>query len=199
MIGPWDWHFMSMLPILSHCIQVNFLEDQWSMFRHEIVSSLFSVVSFDANGKVKITRSQQIPTTLDRGSVQYHGVEGHWKIVEYPQHRQCVGCQFEIQRSDEGQNHYRVHAHVVNNMSCQLEHNSTTNTWRASPVMSTMMMGPPDQMEKEQAINNLMSGIQALNVDSNQNLVIRTNAGEQVRLQRFTTPAPPAVTQNIFA
>lgn len=131
--------------------------------------------------------------------MQYHGVEGTWKISEYSQHPDCVGSQLEIKRSDGNQNQYRLHAHVVNNMNCQLEHNPTANTWTTSPVMATMMMGPPDLMQKERIVNQLISGIRQLDVDSHQNLIIRTNSGEQVRLQRFTKAGPSAVTDNIFA
>ena len=154
------------------------------------------MVSFDANAQVKITRSQRIPTGLDRASEQHQGVEGSWKITDFAQHPEAVGSQLEIKRA--GPNQYRLHAHVVNNMNCQLEHDASSNTWTASPVMSTMMMGPPEHMQKERIVNQLMSEIRQLDVDNQQNLVIQTNSGGQVRLQRFTKAGPSAVTDNIF-
>ncbi|CAF4176557.1 unnamed protein product, partial [Rotaria magnacalcarata] len=57
---------------------------------------LFPVVSFNANGKVKIYRSQEMPMSLERSSLEFTGINGNWKIIDYPQHRECVGYQFEI-------------------------------------------------------------------------------------------------------
>jgi len=157
---------------------------------------LYPVVCFNSNGKVKISRSQQIPTSLNRGSAQFTGVEGNWQITDYSQHPECVGVRFEIKA--ENQNTYRLHSRVVNSLGCSLKHNPTNNQWNVSPVMSTMMMGPPEMMNKESVINKLISGIQHLNVQGDQQLVIETNNGQQVRLERFEVGAPPPVTQNIF-
>ncbi|CAF4148039.1 unnamed protein product [Rotaria sordida] len=83
-------------------------------------------------------------------------------------------------------------------MNCSLQHDSTSNQWKSSPVVSTMMMGPPEDMKKEGLIGNLISDIQRLEVPDQQHLIIRTNNGIQAQLERFTVPAPAAVTQNIF-
>jgi heat shock protein HslJ len=64
--------------------------------------------------------------------------------------------------------------------------------------MSTMMAGPPEQMKKESVVSNLISGIQRLEVQGGQQLIIQTNDGQQVQLERYTVEAPEAVTQNIF-
>jgi hypothetical protein len=53
-------------------------------------------------------------------------------------------------------------------------------------------------MNKEQVFSSFLSGIQTLNLDDQRHLVIGTNGGEQVRLERFTKPPSPAVTENIF-
>jgi len=155
-------------------------------------------VSFDSDGKVKISRSQQIPTSLNRGSSQFNGVEGDWQIVDYPQHPECAGYQFEIKSRDGSQQAYHLHARVVNNLNCSLEYNPSSNVWKPSHVMSTMMAGPPEEMRKESVVSSLISGIQHLDVQGQGQLVIQTNSGEQVRLERFGKAAPAAVTQNIF-
>ncbi|CAF1440667.1 unnamed protein product [Rotaria sordida] len=157
---------------------------------------LYPVVSFNSNGKVKISRLQQIPKSLERTSAEFTGVNGHWKIIDYPPHPECIGCKFEIKH--ENQNTYHLHARVVNSMNCSLQHDSTSNQWKSSPVVSTMMMGPPEDMKKEGLIGNLISDIQRLEVPDQQHLIIRTNNGIQAQLERFTVPAPAAVTQNIF-
>ncbi len=155
------------------------------------------MVSFNANGQVKITRSQQIPTSLNRGSTQFTGIEGHWKITNYSQHPDCAGVQFEIKKQTP--NTYQLHSHVVNNLSCTLEHNPSNNQWKVSPVMSTRMAGPPEMMNKERSINQLISGIQNFDVQGDQQLIVQTNDGQQVRLERFAVVGPEPVTQNIFS
>ncbi|CAF1120638.1 unnamed protein product [Adineta steineri] len=160
---------------------------------------LYPVVSFEANGQVKISRSQQIPSRLNRTGLQYNGVEGHWKIVDYPQHPECDGCQLEIKvQDDDNKNIYHIHARVVNSLNCGLEYNSSSNQWKSSHVMSTKMLGPPEEMKREDAVSSLISSIQNLEVQGQEQLSIRTNNGEQIRLERFEKSAPSAVTQNIF-
>ncbi|UJR20432.1 hypothetical protein I4U23_023563 [Adineta vaga] len=167
-------------------------------FQSPYSKPLYPIVSFSSNGKVKISRSQNIPSGLNRTAPQYNGVEGDWKIVDFPQHSECIGCQLEIQRQDGSQHMYHLYARVVNNLSCRLEFTSSLNEWKPSHVMSTMMAGPPEEMEKETVVSGLISNIQRLNVQGQGQLIIQTKNGEQVRLERFTKAGPSAVTQNIF-
>ncbi len=134
---------------------------------------------------------------MNRGSLPFTGVEGTWKISNYSQHPECVGVKFEIKNQNE--NTYRLHSRVVNSLNCTLEHHPTNNQWKVSPVMSTRMAGPPEAMNKENVVNQLISGIQYLEVQGQQQLVIQTNNGEQVQLERFVEAAPSPVTQNIFS
>ncbi len=159
-------------------------------------SCYFLVVSFNSNGTVKISRSQQIPSTLNRGSGQFTGIEGHWKIAKNPQNPESVGVEFEIKK--QNQNSYRLHSRVVNNLNCTLEYNPSNNQVKVSPIMSTLMAGPPEQMKKENVVNQLISGIQSLEVQGEQNLIVQTNNGQQVQLERFVVAAPSPVTHNIF-
>ena len=87
----------------------------------------------------------------------------------------------------------------MNNLNCTLEHNPSNNQVQVSPIISTMMAGPPEQMQKETAVNQLISGIQSLEVQGEQQLVLQTNNGQQVQLERFVVGAPSPVTQNIFS
>ncbi|CAF4250140.1 unnamed protein product, partial [Adineta steineri] len=70
--------------------------------------------------------------------------------------------------------------------------------WKSSHVMSTKMLGPPEEMKREDAVSSLISSIQNLEVQGQEQLIIRTNQSEQIRLERFEKSAPSAVTQNIF-
>ena len=163
------------------------------------ILSLSLVVSFNRNGKVKISRSKQIPSSLDRTPLQFTGVEGNWKIVDYPQHPECVGCQFKIKRKDQGQHGYDLYTSVVNSLNCSLEYNPITNEWKTTGYISTLMSGSPEEMEKESVLNNLISDIQNLKVQGEHHLIIETDGGEQVQLERYTVRAPSPVTKNIFS
>jgi len=158
---------------------------------------LYPVVSFNSNGTVKIARSQQIPSSLNRGSTQFTGIEGHWKIAKNPQNPESAGVELEIKKQD--QNTYRLHSRVVNNLNCTLEHNPSNNQVKVYPIMSTKMAGPPEQMKKENVVSQLISSTQALEVQGEQQLVLQTNNGQQVQLERFVVGAPSPVTQNIFS
>lgn len=157
------------------------------------------MVSFDCNARVKISRSQRLPSVLDRSSTQFHGIEGHWKINDYSSHPQCVGVQLEIKRANQDGHSYSLHTRVVNQMNCGLEQNSSTQQWKTTPLASTKMAGPPAEMQKEQLVGNFISAINQIDLDGQQNLIVRTTNGEQVRLQRFAPAGPAAVTNNIFS
>ncbi|CAF0899088.1 unnamed protein product [Rotaria sp. Silwood1] len=157
---------------------------------------LYPVVSFSSNGKVKISRAQQTPTSLERSPEEFTGVEGNWRIIDYPSHPECIDCKFAI--SKESPNVYGLHAHVVNSMNCSLEYDPANDQWKSSPILRTRKGGPPEAMKKEDLICKLIADIQGLEAQGEQHLVIRTSGGDQVRLERFTVPAPQPVTQNIF-
>ncbi|CAF5131484.1 unnamed protein product [Rotaria sp. Silwood1] len=80
---------------------------------------------------------------------------------------------------------YRIHVCVINGLSCTLQHNSTTNEWQMCTFTTTEMGGSPEEMKKEDVISNLMCSIQKMEVQDEQHLIIQTNNGEQVRLDRL--------------
>jgi hypothetical protein len=145
-----------------------------------------------------IVRSRDIPTVLNRAAIEFHGVEGQWRIVDYRQHPECTGCQFEIKRTDRGQHTYSFHTRVVNNLAWHLEYDQNSHTWKASQGISTMMSGPPAEMRKETIVNTFMLEIERLDVDEQGHLIMRINQDEQIRLERFTGSTPGTVTENIF-
>ncbi|CAF3723994.1 unnamed protein product [Rotaria sordida] len=118
---------------------------------------LYPVVSFGCNGKVTITRSDQIHGSLERLSSQCNNVEGKWKVIDFPQHPECIDCQFKIQRHEHGENMYVLFTNVVNMLHCSLEHNPTTNEWKSADVISTLMTGPLELIEEEHVIRTLLA------------------------------------------
>ncbi|CAF3473660.1 unnamed protein product [Rotaria sp. Silwood2] len=116
-------------------------------------------------------------------SSEFTGVDGTWKIIDYPLHPECVGCKFEIK--SENPNKYRLHASVINSMNCSLEYNLENNEWKTSSIMSTLMAGSSEEMNKENFINDLISNIKRLHVEDEQYLIIQTNNGATAQLERF--------------
>ncbi|CAF3691605.1 unnamed protein product [Rotaria sp. Silwood1] len=159
---------------------------------------LYPVVSFSGNGKVTITRSDQKHGSLERASSQYNSVEGKWKVLDFPQHPECIGCEFKVQRHEHIENMYVLFANVVNMLHCNLEHNPTTNEWKSADVMSTLMAGPSELMKEEQVISNFLSEIQNVHVEDQQILIMRSKNGVEIKLERCTEWAPSPVTENIF-
>ncbi|CAF1258299.1 unnamed protein product [Rotaria sp. Silwood1] len=115
------------------------------------------------------------------------GIDGNWKIINYPPHPECVGCVFKI--TSENPNIYRLHASVINSINCSLEYNSENNEWKRACIGSTLMVGAPEETKKEEFIHDLIANFQSLHVEGEQHLIIQTNSGEQARLERFAVPA----------
>jgi hypothetical protein len=100
-----------------------------------IENLVFLVVSFNSNVEVTISRSQQIPTTLNHTPLQLTWVEGNWKIVDYPEHSEWVSCELAIKRKEQGQHMYDLYTSVVNSLSCSLKYNPTTHEWKSAGGM----------------------------------------------------------------
>jgi hypothetical protein len=115
---------------------------------------------------------------------QVTNVQGHWTIVDYPQHPECIDVHFEITRDGQNQNIYHLHAQVVNSINSDLEYNPVTNEWKAGPVASTKMLGSPKEMKKEHIVISLISNIRKMKVRDGKLLIIKTNGGERIQLAR---------------
>ncbi|CAF1141678.1 unnamed protein product [Rotaria sp. Silwood1] len=162
------------------------------------MSVFILVVSFSTNGEATIIHSKQGPTSLDRQEKQFNGIEGHWKLVDYPQRSDCTGYHFHIYKKDEtDNNYYRLSTSVVNTMSSILCHDPSTNQWQSQGCMQTLMGGDQESMRKEDVISELIKGITGVELRGQQ-LVITSN-GNQVKLDRYTPEPPKAYTKNVFA
>lgn len=159
---------------------------------------LYPVVSFNSNGQIRINRSSSIPSSIERLSKSYNGIQGHWNIVQSNSNNDLIGIEFEIHPNDQTENNYRVHTRVVNGMNFTIDYNRSTGQCQTSAVMSTMMMGPDDLMRKESSLNQFISQLAKLNLEGNY-LVATTQNGQLVRFQRFQPAPPETVTNNIFS
>ncbi|CAF1623960.1 unnamed protein product, partial [Didymodactylos carnosus] len=157
---------------------------------------LFPIVGFTYSGKATITRSQQIPTSLDRQAAQFTDIEGHWKLVDYPQHSDCTGFKFHLFKQEA--NTFSLSTSVINHLSCKLQYDPSTNKWHHQDAISTMMGGDSESMRKEGIINHLIAHIQTIEPQG-QKLVITSTDGDKVVLERYTPDAPQAHTKNVFS
>ncbi|CAF3655562.1 unnamed protein product [Rotaria sp. Silwood1] len=159
---------------------------------------LFPVVSFSTNGEATIVHSKQVPTSLDRQEEQFDGIEGHWKLVDYPQHSDCTGYNFHLFKQDGTDNNsYHLSTSVINSMNTTLYYDPSTNKWQSHRGMQTLMGGDHESMRKEDVISKLINGITGIELQGQQ-LVITSNEN-QVKLERYTPKPPKTYTKNVFA
>lgn len=111
--------------------------------------------------------------------------EGDWKVADYAEHPECVGCTMEIRGHGLDPNTFKLHIHVVNYLTCILHHHSGNDQWDASDVFSTRMTGPPEQLDEEHAFRQMLSHLRKLTVKDEHQLIIETTTGELVRLERL--------------
>ncbi|CAF1117947.1 unnamed protein product [Rotaria sordida] len=159
---------------------------------------LFPVVSFSTNGEATIVHSKQIPTSLNRQEEHFDGIEGHWKLVDYPQHSDCTGYNFHLFKKDgTDDNIYCLSTRVINSMTNNLTHDSSTNQWKSHGGMQTLMGGDQESMRKEDVISKLINGITGIELQGQQ--LVMTSNGNEVKLERYTPEPPKAYTKNVFA
>jgi len=175
---------------LYPCKTINQIDEDYFFF------FFFLVVSFSGNGQVNITRSQQIPTALTRNAAQFTGIEGNWKITNNSANPETVGVQLEIKQREP--NTYGLHAKVLNNLNGAIQYDPSTQQYRSTAMMTTLMGGPPEVMQKERVVSQLLSGLTDLKTQGDQQLILQTSNGQQVQLERYVVPAPSPVTKNIF-
>jgi hypothetical protein len=105
----------------------------------------------------------------------------------------------DIKQHDQDQNTYTLHAEICNTLTNVLKHNPTTNEWKSLRSLTTYVGGSPEEMEQEYLVSNFMSSIKSMEIQDDQSLLIQTNDGDQVKLERFIKQNPEPVTQNIFS
>jgi hypothetical protein len=97
-------------------------------------------------------------------SSQGANAAGNWKIVDYPQHLECVECQIKIIRDAKNPNLYEFIAHGLNELRNFVEYNPTDKKWDPQSFSMTETIGSPEQMEKDGFLLVLISGVQKLEI-----------------------------------
>jgi hypothetical protein len=110
-------------------------------------------------------------------------IEGNWKVVDYPQHPECVGCKFEIKGYGFDPNVFKLN--IVKYLNCILQHKPGNKKWEISNLFSTEKNGSPEERDKANPFRKLVFGLEKLEVRNQQQLIIKTNNDEQVRLKRL--------------
>jgi hypothetical protein len=111
-------------------------------------------------------------------------LDGVWKITDYPQHSECVGCTFDIAPSEDGENTYNLESTVRNTYVFTLQHDPTANHWKTLKIKSTLKSCTTEEVDKEQIIKKLVLEIEKLEAQGRQ-LTLETNDGEKVRFNRL--------------
>ncbi|CAF1295383.1 unnamed protein product [Adineta steineri] len=112
-------------------------------------------------------------------------IEGNWKIIDYPKHPECMDCKINIKGHGLDPNMFKLHIHLINDLSCILEHNSKTQVWKISNFFSTKLIGTREQIAKEYDLRKVITSLQKLTVNNEKELIMKTNFGEQIRLERL--------------
>ncbi len=111
-------------------------------------------------------------------------IDGVWKITDYSQHPECVGCTFDIAPSEEGENIYNLESTVRNTYVFTLQYDPTANQWKIPKIKSTLKSATTEEVDKEQVIKKLVLEIEKLEVHGRQ-LTVETTNGEKVRFNRL--------------
>jgi len=111
-------------------------------------------------------------------------IDGVWKITDYSQHPECVGCTFDITPSEEGENIYNLASTVRNTYVFTLQYDPTANNWKIPKIKSTLKSVTTEEVDKEQVIEKLVLEIEKLEVQGRQ-LTLETTNGEKVRFNRL--------------
>jgi len=142
-------------------------------------SPLRPVVSLDSpDQSIVISRMEACSLeTMAPASGPPAGIAGSW------QHE--LECQLSIEAEGAGQ--WRVGAKVGNSMGCTVTENN--GVFSAGPVMSTMMMPPPELQAMETSVNQLLSGITNIAREGNKLVVTAGDRSEKFSVASGSTPA----------
>eukprot|EP00092_Neocalanus_flemingeri_P021705 GFUD01023543.1.p1 GENE.GFUD01023543.1~~GFUD01023543.1.p1 ORF type:complete len:292 (+),score=99.40 GFUD01023543.1:312-1187(+) len=144
-------------------------------------SPLRPVVSLDSADQSVVISSMAVCSleTMAPASGPPAGVAGSW------QHDKEQKCQLSIEAEEAGQ--WRVGAKVGNSMSCIVTENS--GVFSAGPVMSTMMMPPPELQTLETSVEQLLSGITNIAREGDKLVVTAGDRSEKFCVAPGSTPA----------
>ena len=118
-------------------------------------------------------------------STRVTDVEGNWEIVDFPHHPEYVSCKIEIKGHGLDPNVFKIHIHVVNHLTCILQHNSTTDQWESHDFFSTEKGGTPQTIDEEHVFRKLILSLYKLEVHNEQELIMTTNNDQDIRLKRL--------------
>lgn len=112
-------------------------------------------------------------------------IEGEWKIIDYPNHPECVGYKIEIKGQGLDVNKFTINVTIINHLKCNLQHNCTTDQWETSDFFTTELSGPVEEIEKEIVFKKLILSIQNFEVHGEENLIIETDDKQKIRLEHL--------------
>jgi len=144
-------------------------------------SPLRPVVSLDAPDQIVSIAREDVWSleSMSPASGPPAGIAGSWQLDGQQ------GCLLSIEPEGAGQ--WRVGAKVANSMGCTVT--ESNGVFSAGPVMSTMMMPPPELVNLETSVNQLLSGITNIVRNGDKLVVTAGDRSENLSAAPGSTPA----------
>ena len=114
-------------------------------------------------------------------------IDGVWKITDYPQHPEFVGCIFDITPSEEGENMYNLEFKMRNTYVLTLQHDPATNQYKIPKCKSTLKSATMEELDQEHLLKKLVLEIEKLEAQGRQQLILETKNNEKVQFDRSHT------------
>jgi len=130
---------------------------------------LHPTVSFNTAGQgVEIATGNAAPASMARGTAPGADIEGDWE---------CAGFCMSVGKAPEP-DCWRVSARVVNNLMFVVKRQNGKIVADGSPMSSTRMMGPEEEMAKEREVTTFLSKLTDIR-RAGDDLVLEGAAGQQ--------------------
>lgn len=131
--------------------------------------SVFPLVSFHKSGSATCQKINNIPKISDRALTTFTDIEGDWTLTKFHENGTVAptACNNSMQYATTKLSHTEINTYswfvkVVNQMSTCLSRVGTN--WKTSFIKSTQMLGPPENMQLERKIANLMEDVKIIEV-----------------------------------
>lgn len=158
-------------------------------------TDLFPVVAMRKAGhKVKITK-MDAPEMRERETAESNvGINGTWKIddvAQFDNREFPMECLLTV--TPQSEDTIVVNASIVNMLRTWVT--KTEEGFKAGPINNTCRMGPPEKMEMENQMTEILGRLEDISVDG-EDLVIKSAEGGNARFQPYVVPGPAAHTKN---
>ncbi|RWS00708.1 hypothetical protein B4U79_16832 [Dinothrombium tinctorium] len=174
---------------------------------------LFPVVSIGGPGSVSIIFPKEMPTTLNRTSINYTGIEGNWRIERCEKAGNLLPnftdkwkhYTLNVSKSGSRENatpnydsnaeeaRYHISFHVGNTIWCTMK--KENGKWSMEGPCSTLVCVYEDENNAEMFLGEFLAKFLDFSVNDD-TLVLNGNDDSKITLKRFDPEAPGPYTGN---